>query len=1269
MGIQSLILSNWKSYAGDHTIPLSTFTSIVGPNGAGKSNIMDAISFVLGVKTAKLRGKKMVDHIHRKESERDKPVKRTAYVEIVYQKERSDEIIRFRRSVSASGTAQYHLDGKVVKWPVYNRQLKDIGVLVRARNFLVFQGDVESIVLKSPQELTEMLEQVSGSAQYIQEYKDLMDAMNAAESNMQDQFERKRNIGREKRQLKDQKAEAEQYARLKDEQATTKTDFILWQLFHAERDISKCSEQFEDEKEQLEDMSKEHEDLLGEVKAHTTELSKLLKDKNERRKILTGRQKKFEAKTDVHDKLKEQIKALNKNVKKGEAAKEKAQKKLDDQNAKISDLGDQHKEIQGKMEEFDSQIEEKASQDLKMTPSQKKEYYKAKGESGVKTAPERQKLDKLKVSHEKSQSLAMAHRQEISALEQRRVAVTESAATVRTQRRAESERAELAVRQLAELKEKRTRSEEDRKANDRRRSTVQDQLDLVQQKLQDLSSYRRDNKKSARMDEALEALKRLYPGVRGRVTELFDMPNRRYAMAVAAALGHNRKSVVVDDERTAVEAIKYLKEQRVGKATFIPISTIKAKPIKENLRRLGNGTKLAIDVINFDESLKRAMMYVFGNTLVCESLDIARELCYRRKDLGTLKAVTVKGTVIDKNGYMTGGMGGLEKVAKSLSENDSQERRELQQIPKLEEKRRKCQDELQSLDQLGSQSVHDELYEITTLEKSVEFSTVEIKAMGNRLDDLLGSLEDIERDIAVKVPEEKKASTEAESFEQKMKSIEVNIEKTEKAIFAKFCRAVGCANIAEFEAKLSGFTERHSERKMELANTESRLKQQLDYEKSRNLVGPLKKIESRLRSDVKKRDELKREEDKLIKDIDGLSEKIRGVVVDSDEISSQIDLQKKEMQKQNQKAKEVQKSIAKIRKTIASQEARVEQARVEKEELIKAAGFDQIDLPIFPGEISDDENDSEARAGAKRKKGAKKGRSRKRRRRGDDSSDGDSDEKSSDVEMEEEEEKSAPAEFNMNSKFDYSRVEDREAKTGAAYNKQKRQFEVDLERLTSSLEKMNPNMKAVDQFKEIKKRASASSETYMVAKRAYDHAHEDFEKVEKKRSEVLREAFDHVQEEIKSIYKALTISVNAPIGGMAYLYLENEDIPFDGGVKFDAQPPNKRFGDMDQLSGGEKTVAALALVFAIHSFRPSPFFILDEIDAPLDSGNVNRVANYIRSRAHLDKLQMIVISLKDKFYYMADHLIGIYRDADQESSGTLSLDLTKYDSDAVNGEA
>lgn len=85
-----------------------------------------------------------------------------------------------------------------------------------------------------------------------------------------------------------------------------------------------------------------------------------------------------------------------------------------------------------------------------------------------------------------------------------------------------------------------------------------------------------------------------------------------------------------------------------------------------------------------------------------------------------------------------------------------------------------------------------------------------------------------------------------------------------------------------------------------------------------------------------------------------------------------------------------------------------------------------------------------------------------------------------------------------------------------------------------------------------------------------------------------------------------------PVGGQAYLSLESGDEPFLHGIKFTAMPPTKRFRDMEQLSGGEKTVAALALLFAIHSYQPSPFFVLDEVDAALDSTNVVRVANYLR---------------------------------------------------------
>ena len=102
-------------------------------------------------------------------------------------------------------------------------------------------------------------------------------------------------------------------------------------------------------------------------------------------------------------------------------------------------------------------------------------------------------------------------------------------------------------------------------------------------------------------------------------------------------------------------------------------------------------------------------------------------------------------------------------------------------------------------------------------------------------------------------------------------------------------------------------------------------------------------------------------------------------------------------------------------------------------------------------------------------------------------------------------------------------------------------------------------------------------------------------------------------------------------------------------------PPNKRFRDMEQLSGGEKTVASLSLLFAVHNVQPSPFFVLDEVDAALDNANVVRVADYVA--AHKNEFQSIVISLKDTFYHRADALVGIYRDTENQCSKVLTMDL------------
>lgn len=124
-----------------------------------------------------------------------------------------------------------------------------------------------------------------------------------------------------------------------------------------------------------------------------------------------------------------------------------------------------------------------------------------------------------------------------------------------------------------------------------------------------------------------------------------------------------------------------------------------------------------------------------------------------------------------------------------------------------------------------------------------------------------------------------------------------------------------------------------------------------------------------------------------------------------------------------------------------------------------------------------------------------------------------------------------------------------------------------------------------------------------------------------------------------------------------YLDIEDSDEPYLDGIKYHAMPPLKRFRDMEHLSGGEKTMAALALLFAIHSYQPSPFFVLDEVDAALDNTNVARIANYIHDHA-APGMQFIVISLKTGLFQNSEALVGIYRDQTENSSKSLTLDVS-----------
>ncbi|KAG2067941.1 P-loop containing nucleoside triphosphate hydrolase protein [Suillus decipiens] len=182
------------------------------------------------------------------------------------------------------------------------------------------------------------------------------------------------------------------------------------------------------------------------------------------------------------------------------------------------------------------------------------------------------------------------------------------------------------------------------------------------------------------------------------------------------------------------------------------------------------------------------------------------------------------------------------------------------------------------------------------------------------------------------------------------------------------------------------------------------------------------------------------------------------------------------------------------------------------------------------------------------------------------------------------------------------------------------EFDAQIAKLNGEIERMAPNLKAIEKLDDVEAKLADTEKEADKARKDSKNARDQFNDVKRKRY--------------------LTKGKASPMGGVAYLSLEDSEEPYNAGIKYHAMPPMKRFRDMEQLSGGEKTVAALALLFAIHSYQPAPFFVLDEVDAALDNTNVAKIANYIRSQAS-DSFQFIVISLKGSLYERGNSLVGI----------------------------
>lgn len=182
---------------------------------------------------------------------------------------------------------------------------------------------------------------------------------------------------------------------------------------------------------------------------------------------------------------------------------------------------------------------------------------------------------------------------------------------------------------------------------------LNEKLQSCVNKLLEAGQDARESERESRFRETINTLKKIFPGVHGRIVDLVRPSSSRYDLAVMTILGRHIDSIVVDTEKTAIECVQYLRNQRAGLATFLPLDTLQNLTVNDKYRSFAQGARLAIDCVQFDATLEKAIHNVCGSALICDSMDIAKHVCYERDQ--EVKAVTLDGTVIHRSGLITGG--------------------------------------------------------------------------------------------------------------------------------------------------------------------------------------------------------------------------------------------------------------------------------------------------------------------------------------------------------------------------------------------------------------------------------------------------------------------------------------------------------------------------------------------------------------------------------------------------------------------------------------
>jgi structural maintenance of chromosome 1 len=924
---------------------------------------MDAISFVLGIKSSHLRSSHLRDLVYRgrvlktsvinedgsatvngaggdangasHEKERGDP--KAAWVLAVYEDDAGEEQL-WKRIITSSGSSEYRINNKVVSAQQYNDALESENILIKARNFLCFQGDVEQIASQSPRDLTRLIEQISGSLEYKADYERLKQVQDDAIENQNYTLNRRRGINSEIKQYQEQKREADQFSKKAEERDHAVVRHILYKLYRFQALIEQSGNEIQNQQEELKEFRRAiasyEEDLEESKKDQGTVIRQVAKIE----RSMKSKERQAEEKESSLVPTVEKIHLTKENMMKVQSRIATIAKERDSKTEAIKQFTKDLKTVEKAEGQWESEWRKTAAEEgINLNEADLEEYSKLKEEANRRTSSDQIKVNTL-ARQERADDETVKSLESSVKMQETQVKKVEAEITEITQSLADAKDTVKTTTKEMEGKKKEINGLTSERLRIRQlRTELDEKLYNASTKLLEAEGGRNQSRKEMHLKTLVSDMKRMFPGVRGRVTDLCTPKQKKYTEAVSTALGRHLDSVVVEDEKTARDCISYLRDHRRGEATFIPLDTISVQAINSNLKNL-KGTRMAIDCIDYDRAVDRAMLYACGNSIICDDLKTARHVCYE-KGVET-KAITLDGSVIHKGGLMTGGRGPQQNAKRwedseidNLRKVVEQQHAKIQELPDV---RRNAAEEEQLQSQLAG------------LEQKLIYAREELSGFERNLKSKQSELSHAKKELSSAKPRLSQRRAEMEKLRAELKSARDSIQKVENDLFASFCKRLNVKDISVFEAQQGTLQQEASQRRLEFKQQKSRLENRMNFEQQQMtaVTDRIKGLEVRLKQDQSLVKELEKEKKSIANEADTLTAQIDDLKTQLEEQRTVLDQKAEVVAEKKREVQKRSRNIENANRTIAGLESDIQRHAADKFALLRKCKLEDIVIPL-----------------------------------------------------------------------------------------------------------------------------------------------------------------------------------------------------------------------------------------------------------------------------------------------------------------------------------